>query len=382
MPGFNEGNILKGEVVEELDIPIKESEDEKNTDFSRPVEKRFRNMGNKKEYWSENLDELLKSKSNNIFKEHLGNQKNPLNEDGTVAMTEFAIGKKEGGLYTTTERKGHKRTIRENEILWIIEKGSKKNETKEEKEERVRKLLKNYLEKSNKFDKREINSILEEYSGEETCFWDYSKNQKAIDAALEQFNNEKEKSFGILWEKAKTILFNEIIGSDYFVVRASTFDDQENKTDNLVIGKDGSIAGAFDDVTTEDDSDFHKQKLDKVQKINERGGTTVCYGITVEGDKIVKTKLENVPILALQISRSELINLLEAICSTDKNEKEKNEKIKKDIFIKIINSSKEQVELLGNSKSKKGKKSFNNLSNLTNQIEKIVETKFPNVMEE
>lgn len=381
MPGFNEGNISKGEVVEELGVPNKESYDKKDTDFNRSVEKRFRNLGNKKEYWSENLDELLKSESNNMFKEHLGNQENPLNEDGTVAMTEFAIHKK-GGIYTPTERKEHKKMIRKNEISWIIEKGSKENETKEEKEKRIRELLEKYLKKSNKFDEWEINNILEKYSGEEAFFWDYSKNQNLIDIALEQFNNEKEKSFGILWEKAKTVLFNEIIGSDYFVVRASTFDDQKNKTDNLVIGKDGSIAGAFDEVTTEDDSDFHKQKLDKVQEKNEEGGTTVCYGITVEGDKIVKKKLENVPILALQISRSELVDLLEAICSTDKNEKEKNEKIKKDIFIKIINSSKEQVELLGNSKSKKGKKSFNNLSNLTNQIEKIVETKFSNVMEE
>ena len=349
------------------------------------IENSIRNLENKKEYWSKNLNESLKSISDNIFKEHLGTQENPLNKDGTIDMAKFAINK-EGGFYTTNERKQHKRIIRENEMLWIVEKGleEEKEEEKEEKEEEgIRELIKKYLEESKKFENEEINKILEKYSKKESNFWDLQDNQKAVDAVLEQFNNEKEKSFGILWEKAKTVLFNEIIGSDFFVVRASTFDDQINKTDNLVINKEnGGVAGAFDEVTTEEKSNYHKKKLEKVQKKNREGGTTVYYGITVEGDKIVKTKLKNVPILALQISRSELIDLLEAICSTDENDKNKNDKTKKDIFIKIINSSKQQAALLENKKNIKSNRSFNNLSNLLNQIEGIAEKRFPNVIEE
>ena len=335
--------------------------------FNPHIENTSNNLERKKDNWLKVLNESLKLMSNNIIKEYPTTENDLIGEDARLNQASFGL-KRKGGLYNTETRKKDNRIIRDREGRWV------------EKEE---KSIEEYLLQSDKdFSEDEINEIVKKHSEDNRAFWLSTDNQKEVNAILEQFNEDRQKTFGSLWEKAKTVLCNELLGSDFIVVRATKSDDYQNGIDNIIINKNnGDIVCAFDEVSAEEKSQSHENKLDKVELENEQGGVTIDYGITIKDGNIVKKQFNNIPILALGISLNKLIELLEAISCTDKDKKEENDKIKIGIFMELLNSLREQVSTLDEKNIMKDNESFINFHNSLDEMEDTIKKNFSDIME-
>lgn len=155
---------------------------------------------------------------------------------------------------------------------------------------------------------------------------------------------KKEKNFGELWEKAKTVILNKVIGSEFIVARASKYDDYKNKVDNVIVDGE-NIVCAFDEVSAEKGTEKEAEKSEKVERKNEKGGATIKYGITVNEEKqIIKKEIKNIPVFYLRLSGRDLVKLLHRM---DYESKEPSE-IELNVFDDLIDSLKEQLEELEN----------------------------------
>ena len=176
---------------------------------------------------------------------------------------------------------------------------------------------------------------------------EFKKDKKKVKELEKKWHKEeKEKNFGELWEKAKTVILNKIIGTGFIVVRASKHDDYENGVDNVIIDKEaGNVVCAFDEVSAEEGTEKEAEKSEKVEEKNKKGGATIKYGITVnEENKIIKKEIKNIPVFYLRLSGRDLVKTL----SKMNFKSEKPSEIELEVFGNLINSLKGQLEELKN----------------------------------
>ena len=174
---------------------------------------------------------------------------------------------------------------------------------------------------------------------------EFKKDKKKVKELEKKWHKEeKEKNFGELWEKAKTIILNRIIGTEFIVVRASKHDDYENGIDNIIIDKEtGNVVCAFDEVSAEKGTEKEAEKSEKVEGKNKEGGATIKYGITVnEENKIIKKEIKNIPVFYLRLSGRDLVKLLHEM----DYESEEPLEIELEVFDDLINSLEGQLKEL------------------------------------
>lgn len=174
---------------------------------------------------------------------------------------------------------------------------------------------------------------------------EFKKDKKIVKKFTEKCQKEKrERNFGELWEKAKTIILNKIISSEFIVVRASKHDDLENGVDNIIINKEtGNVVCAFDEVSAEEGTEKEAEKSEKVEGKNKEGGATIKYGITVnEENKIIKKEIKNIPVFYLRLSGRDLVKLLHEM----DYESEEPLEIELEVFDDLINSLEGQLKEL------------------------------------
>lgn len=139
------------------------------------------------------------------------------------------------------------------------------------------------------------------------------------EAVVDKFKQERLESNGLVLEMALTVLLHRLIGSEFIVARASTYDDYANGVDTVIIDKTtGTVVCTFDEVTDDAGGNRYAQKLDKTTLKAKRGGTTIRYGLTFaagSGDKqqLVKKEINNVPLFYLALDRLQLNDLLKAL---------------------------------------------------------------------
>ncbi len=207
---------------------------------------------------------------------------------------------------------------------------------------------------------------------------EFKKDKKKAEELEKKWHKkEKEKNFGELWEKAKTVILNKIIGTEFIVVRASKHDDYENGVDNIIIDKEtGNVVCAFDEVSAEEGTEKEAEKSEKVEEKNKEGGATIKYGITVNEEKqIIKKEIKNIPVFYLRLSGRDLVKLLHEM----DYKSEKPSEIELNVFDSLINSLKEQLGELKNKDILKDKNReeveamMNNLEGFESSLEKMEE---------
>ena len=207
---------------------------------------------------------------------------------------------------------------------------------------------------------------------------EFKKDKKKVKELEKKWHKEeKEKNFGELWEKAKTVILNKIIGTEFIVVRASKHDDYENGVDNIIIDKEtGNVVCAFDEVSAEEGTEKEAEKSAKVEGKNKEGGATIKYGITVnEENKIIKKEIKNIPVFYLRLSGRDLVKLLHKM----DYESEEPSEIELNVFDSLTNSLKEQLGELKNKDIPKDKNKeeveamMNNLKGFESSLEKMEE---------
>lgn len=139
------------------------------------------------------------------------------------------------------------------------------------------------------------------------------------EAVVDKFKQDRLESNGLVLEMALTVLLHRLIGSEFVVARASAYDDYANGVDTVIIDKaTGDVVCTFDEVTDDAGGNRYAQKLDKTTAKAKRGGTTIRYGLTFQGDtagkhQLVKKEINNVPLFYLALDRQQLQDLIKAL---------------------------------------------------------------------
>lgn len=167
---------------------------------------------------------------------------------------------------------------------------------------------------------------------------------KTLEDMLTQYQKNRESENGFLLEKALTVLLHRRLGSDFFVLRTSDYDDMANGVDNLIINKEtGEVICAFDGLNEEFDNSRRNEKLHKVIKKSKAGGAKIKYGLKIEKQELQKQALHNLPIFYLSLNKNELNELLYNL-NDDPQSPLKNQE--ENIMQKLFQSFEDQINLL------------------------------------
>ena len=144
-------------------------------------------------------------------------------------------------------------------------------------------------------------------------------------------------------EMAITLLLSKMLGSEFLVVRTAPIDDYDNGIDNIILDyTTGEVVGAFDEVHQSDNGERLAKKKEKIQKVANRGGAKVRYGLKLENGKLTRAELDGVPVFYLGLTSEELGGLVTALRDDDVI-------VMKRIFQTLIKSLKTQQDELSES---------------------------------
>ncbi len=144
-------------------------------------------------------------------------------------------------------------------------------------------------------------------------------NVTTAEGVLDRWRADRAASNGAVLEMALTASLHRIIGPDFIVARASTYDDYANGIDTVIIDKaTGDVVCTFDEVTDTSGGDRYAVKLEKVVKRAKQGGSSIRYGLGVASDaagqrQVVKQSLEHVPLFYLSLDKQQRADLLAAL---------------------------------------------------------------------
>lgn len=166
----------------------------------------------------------------------------------------------------------------------------------------------------------------------------------------EQWLASREKNPSNITEVATTLLFDKILGADFIIVRASTYDDYQNGADQLIIDKQtGAVICGLDDVIGNVGDDGGAKKAKKIKQKMDNGGAKIKYGATFEDGQLVRKKLSNIPLFYFSLSKTELDNLLKSL--TGDQAGADSGQVEKDIYAKLVDSLNQQSALYAADKS-------------------------------
>lgn len=133
------------------------------------------------------------------------------------------------------------------------------------------------------------------------------KQDKDFVAKMEKkWKLEGIESEGEEFEKLVTVIFHKYLPKGFSIVRSSRYDDATNAVDNFLIEeKTGSIICSLDEIES-DNAQRVKDKIDKINRLNMRGGATIKYGLSYEkrSGKVRLGEERNVPIFLLAVTSS------------------------------------------------------------------------------
>lgn len=134
---------------------------------------------------------------------------------------------------------------------------------------------------------------------------------KEVGKSETEMRASKEKNPANITEMAATLLFDKIIGDQFIIVRASTYDDYANGADQLIIDKEtGAVICGLDDVIGNIGDDGGEVKEKKIKAKMKRGGAEIKYGATMVEGELKRKSLDHVPMFYFSLSKKELDNLL------------------------------------------------------------------------
>lgn len=132
-----------------------------------------------------------------------------------------------------------------------------------------------------------------------------------VGKSREELQASREKNPANITEIATTLLFDKILGDQFIIVRASTYDDYENGADQLIIDKEtGAVICGLDDVLGNAGDDGGEIKNKKINSKMRHGGAEIKYGATMVAGKLEQQSLRHVPLFYFSLSKQELDSLL------------------------------------------------------------------------
>lgn len=158
---------------------------------------------------------------------------------------------------------------------------------------------------------------------------------------------KRELSFGERGERLVTALLDKYLGSKFYVLRTSLFDDEKHPfvihgIDNILIEKETGNPVCATDEVTDIGGERYRQKKKEVLELNLRGGGMLKYGIELKPGKekpeITPAKLRELPVFYICIPP----NILEMVEEKFKPSLEESEDEKK-LLTAILTSIHHQI---------------------------------------
>ncbi len=165
-------------------------------------------------------------------------------------------------------------------------------------------------------------------------------------------------------EQAIMLLFYKFLKDEFLVVRSAVHDDYKAGVDNLIVNKKtGEVICAIDDFH---EGEHDRNKAEKTKRKAEKGGATVNFGLGVKNGKVIRTKLENLPVFYLGITSENFEALMQSMGSDINSPLSPKEQ---EVFLQFVGSLEEQQQALGKLDLKTNIQ--NNVNNLKSVLEKI-----------
>ena len=143
----------------------------------------------------------------------------------------------------------------------------------------------------------------------ERYYYEYGVSSE--EEVMQAWKKERTSSLSEQWEMYVSVLFHELFGEDFLVMRTSAFDDYVNGVDTLIVHKEtGEIVCAVDEVSLGKNSDGKRRKQEKVRSANEEGGKRVSYGVVKKEGRLVLGENKHVPVLYAGIEVEDLQRML------------------------------------------------------------------------
>lgn len=127
----------------------------------------------------------------------------------------------------------------------------------------------------------------------------------------EEWKKDNELNQTALNEMALTLVLHKFLKKDFIVARASSYDDYNNGTDQVIIDKKtGAVVCGFDEVVSMHDDGQVPAKNIKIERKMVSGGTRLKYGATIKDKQLQRESLGNIPAFYLPLTKSDLSKLL------------------------------------------------------------------------
>lgn len=144
----------------------------------------------------------------------------------------------------------------------------------------------------------------------------YEKNGIGTEEeAVRDWKERKERHASVQFEKVVTVILHKMLGDDFLVLRASSYDDYKNGIDNLIVNKaTGDVVCAFDELNySERDAERQAKKIARVKERAAQGGSQMKYGASVEGGKLIMERIRHVPLFFLSLPESSLRDIMKGM---------------------------------------------------------------------
>ena len=165
----------------------------------------------------------------------------------------------------------------------------------------------------------------------------------------EEIKGEKLKRSGEKLELLKGSIFSKFLGDEFVVVRASSYDDINNKVDNVVLEKEtGNLVCAFDEVAESSGQRYEKKKEQVLGRNSESRGGSLKYGFKLEKDeedqiRLVLGKVDFLPIFYMPLPERHIKEGIKQL--TPLGEKSIHEEKLFTYFVSILLSQANYLEL-------------------------------------
>lgn len=173
---------------------------------------------------------------------------------------------------------------------------------------------------------------------------------KETGLSRENWKKDKKMAKSTMLEMAITVVFHKLLKDKFLVMRTSSFDDYSHHdeykgVDNIIINKEtGDVVCAFDEVHDRSDNARAFNKIQKIKRAAKQGGATIKYGLAYSKEQgaLVKSPVQHIPMFCLSLNPEELSGLLKGMDYNSEN----SSVSEKEAFSKLINSLKDQVDML------------------------------------
>ena len=167
----------------------------------------------------------------------------------------------------------------------------------------------------------------------------HEKSREEIDdEILTRWRTETDFKDTRLVEMAVTACLSRALGKRWVVAGTTKYDDYKHGVDQVIVDRTtGQVVAAFDDFANTASSERKESKYQQVHESARKGGAKITFGFSFSVGKLIRRRLQHVPVFALETSKSEAVAALQEMSQTLEREPgEKERALSKKLITSLV----------------------------------------------